>query len=98
MTNSKQALKRIRQETCPATYMQDFDKKECCDIIERDLDILAILKKHIVGVAKNEEDGFTEHYIKLVDDVEQGYDFIYIYVSEREYNKVKEWLNKEKIK
>ena len=23
-----QALKRIRQETCPATYMQDFDKEE----------------------------------------------------------------------
>ena len=29
-----EALKRIRQETCPATYNQDFDKEECCDIIE----------------------------------------------------------------
>lgn len=32
-----EALKRIRQETCPATYMADFDKNECCDVIERAL-------------------------------------------------------------
>lgn len=35
--NSLEALKRIRQETCPATYMPDFDKEECCNIIEHDL-------------------------------------------------------------
>ena len=32
-----EALKRIRQETCPATYMADFDKNECCDVIEQAL-------------------------------------------------------------
>lgn len=96
MTNSKQALKRIRQETCPATYMQDFNKKECCDVIEKDLEILAIFKKHIVGVVKKKEDGFTEYYIKLVEDVEQNYGYIYIYVSEKEYNEVKEWLKNNK--
>lgn len=32
-----EALKRIRQETAPATYMPDFDKGECCDIIEQAL-------------------------------------------------------------
>ena len=25
---SKEAIKRLRQETCPATYMPDFDKEE----------------------------------------------------------------------
>ena len=35
---SKEALKRIRQETAPATYMADFDKNECCNIIEKDLE------------------------------------------------------------
>ena len=29
-----EALKRIRQETAPNTYNSDFDKNECCDIIE----------------------------------------------------------------
>lgn len=42
---SKEALKRIRQETLPATYMADFDKNECCNIIEKDLEELEIIKK-----------------------------------------------------
>ena len=29
-----EAIKRIRQETCPATYMQDFDKEACLKAIE----------------------------------------------------------------
>lgn len=29
-----EAIKRIRQETCPATYMQDFDKEKCLKVIE----------------------------------------------------------------
>lgn len=37
MSKGLEALKRIRQETCPATYNQDFDKNECCDIIEQEL-------------------------------------------------------------
>lgn len=37
MIKELQALKRLRQETIPATYMQDFDKDECCDIIEQAL-------------------------------------------------------------
>ena len=37
---SKEALRRLWQETAPATYMPDFDKKECCDVIEKDLDAL----------------------------------------------------------
>ena len=30
------AIKRLRQETCPATYMQDFDKEECLKTIENE--------------------------------------------------------------
>ena len=37
MSKALEALKRIRQETCPATYMADFDKNECCDVIEQSL-------------------------------------------------------------
>ncbi len=31
----KEALKRLRQETCPATYMPDFDKEKCLQVIEK---------------------------------------------------------------
>jgi len=42
---SKEAIKRLRQETCPATYMPDFDKEECLQVIEKDLDRLEKLEK-----------------------------------------------------
>ena len=48
-----EALKRIRQETCPATICPDFDKEECCNIIEKELkegeknkQALEIIKKY----------------------------------------------------
>ena len=39
-----EALKRLRQETAPATYMKDFDKEECCNVIETELRALEIIK------------------------------------------------------
>lgn len=42
--NGFKALKRLRQETCPATYMPDFDKQQCCDTIEKELNVLKIFK------------------------------------------------------
>ena len=30
----KEAIKRLRQETAPATYMPDFDKEECLQVVE----------------------------------------------------------------
>lgn len=45
MTKELEALKRIRQETCPATYMADFDKNECCDVIEQALLELKSIKE-----------------------------------------------------
>ena len=50
MSKELEALKRIRQETCPATYMADFDKNECCDIIEKSLKALEIIKEKNVNM------------------------------------------------
>ena len=43
--NEFEALKRLRQETCPATYMPDFNKEECCDVIEKALLELKAIKE-----------------------------------------------------
>ena len=43
--NEFEALKRLRQETCPATYNPDFDKEECCDVIEKALLELKAIKE-----------------------------------------------------
>lgn len=32
-----EALKRLEQETCPATYMPDFDKLECVRVVREAL-------------------------------------------------------------
>jgi len=32
--NFNEAVKRLRQETCPNTYNPDFDKEECLGTIE----------------------------------------------------------------
>ena len=74
---SKEAVKRLWQETAPATYMKDFDKKECCDVIEKDLEILDIFKDKLNIVL---EDDYLSCY---------GGDKI----TEEEYEKVKEWLS-----
>lgn len=37
---SKEALKRLKQETAPATYMVDFDKDECIEVIRNELERL----------------------------------------------------------
>ena len=47
-----EAIKRIRQETCPATYMQDFDKEECLKVIEDSIkekdDTIQTLKEYLI--------------------------------------------------
>ena len=53
---SKEALKRLWQETAPATYMKDFNKKECCDVIERDLEMLEIVKKFLLNTTMTEQE------------------------------------------
>lgn len=59
-----EALKRIRQETCSATYMQDFDKEKCCDVIEKELKAFKKLKQHI-----------EEEYKGLINAMQRNLDF-----------------------
>ena len=80
MSKELEALKRIRQETCPATYMQDFDKEECLQVIEKSLKALEIIKnkecdmrwlKYCIKEYKTVEvynNGLPEHYEKLTEE------------------------------
>lgn len=47
-----EAIKRIRQETCPATYMPDFDKEQCLKVIEDSIkqkdDTIQALKEYLI--------------------------------------------------
>lgn len=45
----KEAIKRIRQETAPATYMPDFDKEECLKIIEEEYENLRLRNRKLEG-------------------------------------------------
>lgn len=36
--NCEEALKRLKQETCPCTYNPDFDKDECLEVIKKTLE------------------------------------------------------------
>ena len=81
-----EALKRIRQETCPATILPDFDKEECCNIIEKALkekeqqdSVLKILKDIIQfaqvlpHIEPNKDNGFDIMYdvsINIQRDIE----------------------------
>lgn len=42
---AKEALKRLKQETAPATYMPDFDKDKCIEIINQEFERLEALEK-----------------------------------------------------
>lgn len=88
--NSKEALKRIRQETAPATYMPDFDKKECCDVIERDLEVLQELKEILLKSHR------IENHLINQDEDEVKYEVVdtilpVIYIE----GKIKEWLDND---
>lgn len=80
-----EALKRIRQETCPATYNQDFDKEECCDIIETALKRLEQLEEE-----KQSFDRVIEKKIKAFEIIkEKRVDIVPLleYHNAEEYNK-----------
>ncbi len=50
----EEAIKRLRQETAPATYCPDFDKEECLKVIEKEHKALEIIKKYF-NIEFNEE-------------------------------------------
>lgn len=99
---SKEALKRIRQETAPATYMPDFNKEECCEAIEKDLEVLEILKNNLhIEVDHKPADWLNNKYFIFIrnseDEEELGdeADLIYIIVETEKANAIKEWLKGE---
>lgn len=81
---SKEALKRLWQETAPATYMKDFDKKKCCDIIEKDLEALEVLKKYVQTATLMDNDTmvFRIDAIFMWDDAD--------------YKKIKRWMENDR--
>ena len=42
-----EAIKRIRQETAPCTYIPDFDKEKCLGVIERHIELLKKITKQL---------------------------------------------------
>lgn len=44
----QEAIKRLRQETCAATYMPDFDKEECLQVLENKMTRLAKLERYLL--------------------------------------------------
>ena len=98
MSKELEALKRIRQETCPATFIPDFDKEECCNIIETALKDyerrLALAKEYqdINNVAKRLK--ALEIIKKLPEEEKQILlNLVYTYTkSEEEYDLLKEVL------
>ena len=92
-----EALKRLKQETCPATYMPDFNKLECCDIVEKELKALEIIKNKGVNVLN-----FIPHFIiskpeydeyqYYLDNVEK-YSFSAFLLTKEEFNLLKEVLS-----
>ena len=62
---SKEALKRLKQETSPATYMNDFDKDECIEIIKQDLKRLEKLEEENEKL-KVENDELLDNKLELV--------------------------------
>ncbi len=44
----EESIKRLRQETCPATYNPDFDKEACLQVLENRITRLAKLERYLV--------------------------------------------------
>lgn len=65
--NSEEALKRLKQETAPATYMPDFDKNKCIEIIKQDLDRLEKIK----GIFEDMKDARDNASFQQDDEVEE---------------------------
>lgn len=72
MEKAFDALKRIRQETLPATYNPDFDKGECCDILYQALTELKAIKEkrieYISGRFPNKEIIYLKNAIEQCND------------------------------
>lgn len=90
--DSKEALKRLKQETAPATYMPDFDKDKCIEIIKKDLDRLEKENKKLKKAIKILKNRFE------ITGVQQDFDDEYlietssyfIYINKEQYKLLKQ--------
>ena len=66
---AEEAIKRLRQETCPATYNKDFDKEECLKTIEAELEKLKRPKtvQEVVDSMTKEQKQFLYDLVKRED-------------------------------
>jgi hypothetical protein len=83
----EKAIKRLRQETAPATYCPDFDKEECLKVFEKEHKALEIIKKTKNIKTSFYENGSGKHY-KLEFDITKNQT-----ITEQEYDLLKEILN-----
>ena len=94
----KEALKRLRQETCPATICPDFDKEECLNVIEKALENSEESERYkkAMDIIKNKlPDMCTLKVVKTADDYNEFYDNQQngnYYITEDEFNLLKEVL------
>ena len=92
---SKEALKRLWQETAPATYMKDFDKKECCDAIEKDLEKLEQIKVKIDEEIKKQEKIIIEYDNYAWKTQKLNTDFLIAVRIKNTLEKIKDELDNE---
>ena len=92
ITAAKESLKRLKQETCPATYMPDFDKDKCIDILKQAIDTLEDFI-NFVGMSNAEDlkalDAILKH--TTCDGWSNGYSTKYYEMNDEElkiFNKV----------
>lgn len=80
--NSKEALEKLRQNNKDNSHLFD---DELLDIIEKDLDVLEILKRNPFILEVLFKKGFGKEYDER---------YMWGTITDEEVNKIKEWLNK----
>lgn len=88
---SKKALKRIIVGTNVDTYRSSIEEiDEAIETIEKDLEVLEILKNNEISISYIEQSTSYDDYISKCD-----YFRNLSYIAEEEYTKLKEWLSNE---
>lgn len=84
----EEAIKRLRQETVPATYCPDFDKEECLKVIVKEHKAFEIIKEKLDLSIKEYWYGKALNYL-----VEDECCYCNAEITEEENSVLKEILN-----